>query len=73
MNGSLVGPLTVVVLVVISDARVVWDATRLRNLGTSVTASVGPIALDRPERWLVACVLLWVVAFPLYLVARRAS
>lgn len=29
-------------------------------------------ALDRPEHWVIACLVLRVVAFPMYLVARRA-
>lgn len=71
MTQSLVGPLVILALVVASDVWVAWDATRRRARGLEVVASVGPVTLDRPEHWVLACVVLWVIAFPMYLVARR--
>lgn len=71
MTQSLVGPLVILALVAASDVWVAWDATRRRASGLEVVASVGPVTLDRPEHWVLACVVLWVIAFPMYLVARR--
>ena len=69
----MLGPLLVLALVLTSDAWVVWDATQRRARGADVVVTFGPVALRRPEHWLVACVVLWLIAFPLYLVARRES
>ena len=73
MSGSSLAPLLVLALVLASMVWVAWDAMRKRSQGADVVATVGPLTLDRPERWLIACVLLWIVAFPLYLVARRTN
>jgi hypothetical protein len=72
MSGSAVGPLLVLALVVVTDAWVVWDASRRLARHDEVVARVGPLVLDTPVRWLLACLVLWIVAFPMYLVARRA-
>lgn len=71
MFQSAAGPLLFLAAVLASDAWVAWDATRRRAAGQEVVASVGPVTLDRPEHWVIACVVLWVIAFPMYLVARR--
>ena len=73
MSGSLLAPLLLLAFVLASIVWVVRDATRMRSRGADVVATVGPLTLDRPEHWLIACVVLWIVAFPLYLVARRAN
>ena len=73
MPQSAVGPLLFLAAVLASDVWVAWDATRCRASGNDVVATVGPVSLSRPEHWILACLLLWIVTFPLYLVARRAS
>jgi hypothetical protein len=39
--------------------------------GTPPTARIGPLTLETPVAWFVACLLLWLLFFPMYLVARR--
>jgi hypothetical protein len=62
MTPFMAGPLVFLAVVVASDVWVVWDATRLRERGREVVASEGPISLDSPEDWFVACVVVWMVA-----------
>lgn len=69
---STIGPLVLLAIILTSDAWVGWDAHTRQARGQVVTASFGPLTLDEPMHWLFACLLAWVVAFPLYLVARRA-
>ena len=71
MSPSLAAPAIVLALVLASDAWVAWDASRQVARGRDVSVTIGPVTLDRPEHWVVACLLVWLVAFPLYLVARR--
>ena len=72
-SGSAIAPIVLLVAVLASDAWVAWDAARRHDRGDDVVASIGPLTLDRPEVWLMACLVLWIVAFPAYLVARRGS
>ena len=58
MFQSAAGPLVFLAVVLASDAWVAWDVTRRRASGRDVVASVGPVTLDRPEHWVIACVLL---------------
>ncbi len=71
MAGSWLGPVLIVIAVVARDAWVARDAIRRQSRGEGVTASVGPVTLDRPEHWLLGCLLLWILVFPMYLVARH--
>jgi hypothetical protein len=73
VGSSMVWPFVFLAVVVGTDAWVVWDASRQRASGHAVVASVGRLTLFRPEQWFLACLVLWVVAFPMYLVARRAT
>lgn len=73
MDRGLATPLLLLAVVLASDAWVMWDASRRHQRHDDVEASVGPITLNRPEHWLIACIVLWVIAFPMYLVARRRA
>ena len=70
---SLLGPLAFLVLVVILDAWVYVDAQRRSNARRPVVASIGTLVLETATAWLLACLLLWVLFFPMYLVARSNS
>src|SRR5262249_36174683 len=54
-----------------TDAWVYRDAARQRDAGEPVVLVVGALRIETPEEWLIACLLLWIVAFPLYLTGRR--
>jgi len=71
VNGSPVGPLVLLLIVIATDAWVYVDARSRRDSGQDVVASVGPIAFSAPEHWLLGCIVLWIVVLPMYLVARR--
>jgi hypothetical protein len=70
---SLLGPLAFLVLVVVLDVWVYADAERRRDARRPVVASIGTLVLETPVAWLLACLLLWVLFFPMYLVARSNS
>jgi hypothetical protein len=64
-------PLFPVVLIAGSGAWVHRDATRLEREHSSVVLRSQFINLDSPQDWTIACVVGWIVFFPLYLVGRR--
>lgn len=71
MSPSVVGPLLLVLVIVITDAWVGWDATTLKARGETVYVSLGRLTISEPLHWVLACLLLWIVFFPMYLAARR--
>ncbi len=58
-------------MVFATDAWVYVDAGRQRDAGEPVVLVVGRLRIETPEAWVLACLVLWVIAFPLYLVGRR--
>jgi len=64
-------PIVVVLLVLGADIWVYTDAKTRAELGDPVIFSMGLVQLDSPEAWAVACLLLWVLAFPIYLACRK--
>jgi cytochrome c oxidase assembly factor CtaG len=53
---------------------VVWvytDATQRQRRREPVTVAIGSFELDDPVQWTLACLVLWILFFPLYLTARR--
>jgi len=68
---GLVPALVLLLAVLATDAWVYLDAARQREAGEPVVLAVGALHIDTPGAWLVACLLLWVIAFPLYLTGRR--
>jgi hypothetical protein len=70
---SLLGPLALLVLVVILDVWVYVDAHHRSEARRPVVASIGTVVLETPAAWLLACLVLWVLFFPMYLVARSNS
>jgi hypothetical protein len=65
--------LVLVPLVVLlgTGAWVYVDAGHQRDAGEPVVLVVGTLRIETPELWLLACVVLWLIAFPLYLTGRR--
>ena len=71
MSGqSAAGPLALLVIIAVSDVWVYLDSTRRDEGRHPVVASVGSLTLETPPAWVVACLVLWIIFFPMYLVAR---
>jgi hypothetical protein len=68
---GLAAAMAILVIVIASDAWVYSDAKRQRDAGQPVVLTIGNFRIDTPEAWLVACVVFWIIAFPLYLTGRR--
>jgi len=70
---SALTPLAVVLIIVLTDVWVYLDAHEHLARGEPVVVSIGPFNLESPAVWAVVCLVLWIVAFPLYIVARGSS
>jgi hypothetical protein len=66
-------PLLVLLVVLASDAWVYADAKAHTERGTPVIVSAGNLVVETPTAWFVGTLLLWIVFFPLYLVARQGG
>jgi len=64
-------PILAVLVIIGTDVWVYTDARTRAEQGNPVVFSVGSIQLDSPEVWAVACLILWVFCFPLYLASRN--
>jgi hypothetical protein len=66
-------PVFVLVVILAIDAWVYQDAKRCADEGAPVVLRVGTFVLATPTQWFVACLLLWIIFFPLYLVSRSSD
>ena len=66
-------PVLALVLVLGLDAWVYADASSRHAAGRPVTMSVGQLELSTPRAWFIACIVLWILFFPLYLRARQTG
>jgi hypothetical protein len=64
-------PIVVIVVALATDLWIYEDAKAQQDGGTPVVLSLGAFRLDTPVGWLAACLLLWIVFVPLYIVGRR--
>jgi hypothetical protein len=69
---TVLAPLIVVALVVGAALWVLADARQWDRQGTPVGFRAGPIAIDTPQAWAIACLVLFVIFLPIYAVARRS-
>jgi hypothetical protein len=67
---DVAAPLTLLAVVIALDVWVYVDAARRQGGDREVRATVAGLTIDRSLAWLVWCLVLFVLAFPLYLVAR---
>jgi len=67
--GTALAPILVLLVVLALDAWVYSDARKRLRRGDPVSVSVGSVRVETPEAWFLGCLILWVVFFPLYLVA----
>jgi hypothetical protein len=63
-------PILILLAVVGTDLWVYADATALSERGTPVVFFTGFLEVDTPAAWLLACLVLWIVFFPLYVTIR---
>jgi len=64
-------PLLPFLLILGTDVWVYLDDKALCEQGAPVVFRNGAFRLDTPIDWVVACIVLWVAFFPLYLIGRR--
>jgi hypothetical protein len=69
MPASLV-PVLVLPVILAVDLWVYADAKQRADQGAPVVVRIGAFVLETPVTWLVGCLILWMVFFPLYLVSR---
>lgn len=67
----LLVPVFVVLVLVSVDLWVLADARKWARGGTPVVFRFGALRVETPESWFVACLVLWVLFFPIYMAARR--
>ena len=61
------------VLVVAADIWVYADARSRQSAGREPGVRFGSLQVNTPEAWAIGCLVLFVIAFPTYLVARREA
>ncbi len=66
----LLVPVLVVLVILAVDLWVYADAKRCADEGAPVVLRAGAFAVDTPAAWFVACLVLWVIFFPLYVASR---
>ena len=71
MSSAVALSLVVVIVIVAIDLWVYADARARADQGAPVVLRVGSFAVDTPTAWLLACLLMWVIFFPLYLSSRN--
>lgn len=62
-----------VALTLVADAWVYRDARLRQVAGHEPTVQIGMLRVDSPEAWLVGCLVMFALAFPLYLIARHVG
>ena len=70
MTPHALGPLLPLLLIVATDLWVYLDDRSQGQRGTPVEFVLGAFRIDAPAEWMVACTLMWIIFFPLYLVGR---
>jgi hypothetical protein len=69
-DGNWLAPVVLVLVVLTVDVFIFRDARSRQSEGRAVVATVGPVNVSTPWRWLLGCLVLWVFVVPLYFVAR---
>ena len=70
MVPATLAPWAVLVVVAGTDLWVYLDAKRCADEGAPVTVRLGALVIAAPIVWLIACLVLWIVAFPMYVLSR---
>ena len=69
---TVLGPAVLAGMVACLDLWIFIDARRWAKRGTPVVFRFGSLTIGTPEAWTVACLLLFVIFMPIYMVARRS-
>jgi hypothetical protein len=64
-------PILVLLAVLATDLWVYTDAKAHSERGAPVIFSAGFLKLDSPTVWFLACLVLWILVFPLYITIRN--
>jgi hypothetical protein len=67
----LVALVLVLMLLLSTDAWVYRDAMARQASGTPVVFRRGALSFEAPQAWFYACLVVWIVFFPIYLTDRR--
>jgi hypothetical protein len=70
LSSSSMLPLLILFVLVATDLWVYLDAKVRAQRGTPVVFTLGNFEVHTPTQWFIGCLLLWIVAFPLYLAGR---
>ena len=73
MGSTALVALVPLLLIVAADVWVYADARSRQGTGREPGVRVGSLQVKTPEAWATGCLVLLVVAFPMYLVARREA
>lgn len=73
MDQQATTALVLLALVATLDLWVYLDARARQGTSREVSVTIGSLHIDRAEVWVALCLVLFVVFFPLYLVARREA
>lgn len=69
---TVLGPLLIAAVVVGLDLWVLADARRSATQGTPVVFRFGSLTIGTPAAWAIACLLVFAIFMPIYVVARRS-
>ena len=64
-------PIVVLFFVVATSLWVYQDAKAFSERGTPIVLSTKSFSVGTPDTWFFACLLLWNLFFPLYLIGRN--
>lgn len=73
MGSTALVVLVPLVLVIGADLWVYSDARSRQGTGREPGVRIGSLQLNTPEAWAIGCLVLFVIVFPIYLVARREA
>jgi heme/copper-type cytochrome/quinol oxidase subunit 2 len=66
-------PIAVLLVILATALWVYTDARTRSDRGSPVALSIGSLELTSPTAWFVACLILWILFFPAYIVMRNQS
>lgn len=66
-------PIVVLLVIIGTDLWVYTDARKRTEGGTPVALSIGALEVNTPTVWFVACLILWILFFPAYIVTRNQN